>query len=322
VFGAARASLEFIIEKTIAPNAELTREVWNLTRPPVRPSALRYAAQFTPSPWALSLLSELGPGIRSFVPAGAEPAGLERVREALTVGLILAFPLSPPAGAATYAFEHTLYGAAAAWADGVGAGDTAEVLRKMVECNRHLADTERLLAELRGVAESNEAGQFMVARSFRALAYLGALPPAPVRECVWDPAWRRGILSGLSQQALSTLWDGLAELQMQWGGEWATTQPHFWAVLCEEEMAGDRRPLLFALTVLGCLTAGSTSALRRLLSDPGRRFAEEAAKWRQLCEDAIGQAPPWPAAKLRAFVAELEAPMRHAAPEEGLDRGT
>jgi hypothetical protein len=204
----------------------------------------------------------------------------------------------------------------------VAAGDAAEALRQMVECNRHLGDPERVLAELRGVAESNEAGQFMVARSFRTLAYLGALPQLLVRECVWDPAWRRGVLSGLTQQALSTLWDGLAELQMQWGGEWATTLPHFWAALCDEEAAGDRRLLLFALTVLGCLTAGSTSALRRILSDPGRRFAEEAAKWRQRCEDAISLAPPWPAAKLRAFVAELEPPTRQAAPGEGLARET
>jgi hypothetical protein len=308
IYSAARAPLGHVIEQTIAPNAAVTREVWQLTRPPVRPSALRCAALFTPSPWALSLLSELGDNIRRFVPEGADPAGLERVRETLTVGLIQAFPLSAPAGAATYAFEHTLEGAAIAWAEGMAEGEAADALRQMVECNRHLGTPEQLVTELRGVARSNDVGQFMVARSFRTLAYLGALPIQGVRDCVWDAGWRREVSSGLTEQALNALWDGMAELQMQQGGEWWTTLPHFWASLCEESAADDRRELLFALTALSCLNGGSISALRRLLHEPGKRFAEQASDWRRRCENGLRLAPPWPAAKLRALLAELGAP--------------
>jgi hypothetical protein len=98
---------------------------------------------------------------------------------------------------------------------------------------------------------------------------------------------------------------GSPELQMQNGAEWATALPHFWARLCEEGVAEDRRRLLFALTALSCLSAGSTSALRRLLHDPEKRFAEDATYWRERCEDAVSFAPPWAGAKLRAFLAEL-----------------
>jgi hypothetical protein len=308
IYAAAQVPLSHVIEQTIAPNAEATREVWQLTRPPVRPSALRYAAHFTPSPWALALLSELGENIRRFVPEGADPAGQEWVRETLTMGLILAFPLSPPLDAPTYAFEPTLQGAAIAWADGIAGGDTPELLRGMVECNRHLGNSEQLVTELRGVASSNEATQFMITRSFRTLAYLGVLPLIAMHKCVWDPGWRKEVLSGLTQQALSALWDGMAELQMQYGGEWATTLPHFWASLCEEGAAEERRRLLFGLTALSCLNAGSTSALRRLLHDPGRRFAEDVSVWRESCANALEVAPPWSAAKLRAFLAELGTP--------------
>jgi hypothetical protein len=52
IYGAAQAPLSRVIDQTIAPSADLTREVWQLTRPPVGPSALRYAALFTASPWA------------------------------------------------------------------------------------------------------------------------------------------------------------------------------------------------------------------------------------------------------------------------------
>jgi hypothetical protein len=125
---------------------------------------------------------------------------------------------------------------------------------------------------------------------------------------VWDPGWRKEILSGLTEQALSAFWDAMAELQMQVGGEWSATVPHFWASMCEDGMTEDRRRLLFALTTLSCLSAGSTGALRRLLQEPGRRFAENASVWRTRCEDALSFAPPWPAAKLRAFLAELGIP--------------
>ena len=308
IYGAAPAPLRRVIEQTIAPSADLTNEVWQLTRPPVGPSVLRYAALFTPSPWALALLSELGDNIRSFVAEGAGPEDLERVRETLMVGLIEAFPISPPAGAATYAFEPTLEGTAMAWAGGMAEGEEADGLRQMVEWNRHLANPEQLVSELRGVARSEEASQFMITRSFRTLAYLGALPLQAVRNCVWDPDWRREVLSGLTEQALKVVWDAMAELQMQHGGEWSITLPHFWAALCEEGAAEDRRRLLFALTALSCLSAGSTSALRRLLKEPGRRFAEDASVWRERCEDAQRLGPPWSAAKLRGFLPEFGIP--------------
>jgi hypothetical protein len=308
IYGTAQLPLGRVIEQTIAPAAEVTREIWQLTRPPVRPSVLRFATHFTPSIWALAVLSELGGNIWSFVPEDADRAGMERVRETLTVGLMLAFPLSPPTGTATYAFEPTLQGAATAWADGMATVEAADTLRQMVECNRHLGNSEQLVTELRGVARSNEVGQYMIARSFRTLAYLDALPLQAVRECVWDQGWRRELLSGLTQQALNAIWDGMADLQMQHGGEWSNTLPHFWASLCEEGAAEDRRRLLFALTALSCLSSGSTSALRRLLHEPGRRFAEDASVWRARCEDALRVAPPWPAAKLRALLAELGIP--------------
>jgi hypothetical protein len=305
IYGVAQAPLGHLMEQTIIPNAEATREVWQLTRPPIRPSVLRYAALFTPSPWALALLSEIGENIRSLVPETADPAGLERVRETLMVGLISAFPLSLPKGAPTYAFEPTLQGVATVWADTMVVGEAAEALRLIVGTNRHLGNPDHLVSELGGMPQSNETSQFMIARSFRTLAYLGALPLEAVRDCVWDPDWRRRVLSGLTLQALSEFWDGVAELQMQRGGEWSTMLPHSLASQCEEGVAEDRRRLLFALTVLSCLSAGSTGALRRLLHDPGRRFAEDASEWRDRIKDALLVAPPWPAAKLRACLAEL-----------------
>src|SRR5581483_4661357 len=113
---------------------------------------------------------------------------------------------------------------------------------------------------LREVASSNEAGQFMVARSFRTLAYLGALPLQAVRDCVWDVSWRKKILSELTVPALEALCDGMAELQMQNAGEWSIALPQFWASLCEEGVGEERRQLLFTLRVLSCLNAGFTSA--------------------------------------------------------------
>src|SRR5207253_2981182 len=115
-----------------------------LVRPPVHPSVLRFAVLFSPSPWAPALLGERGAKIKDFVPEMADPATMERVREALTIGLILAFPVSAPTGQPTYAFEHTLHPAATAWADGIAEGDAAGALRALVECHHVVSDREKL----------------------------------------------------------------------------------------------------------------------------------------------------------------------------------
>ena len=65
-------------------------------------------------------------------------------------------------------------------------------------------------------------------------------------------------MSGLPEQTLNILCDGLAEVQMQNGGEWSVKLPHFWASLCEAGAAEERQRLLFALTALSCLGGGCT----------------------------------------------------------------
>lgn len=302
------ATIEPVTEQTVAPNAAMSREIWQLTRPTVQPSSLRAAAHLTPLPWALALFGDLGSKIGTFVPAEADQSILEPVRETLTWGLVVAFPLNPPSPPITYSFEQTLQAAAIGWAERFAVGEAADALRQLVDCHRRLGNAADFLSELRGIPRSSEVAQFMIARAFRTLAYLGLLPVSDVRDCVWNHDWRKDIMSNASQQALNALWDGLAELQMQQDGDWSTSLPHFWASLCEETDNAERRRLLFVLTALSCLCANCTSGLRRLTQQPQKRFAEDALSWKARCQEAMRAAPPWPAARLRAYLAEFGAP--------------
>jgi hypothetical protein len=56
---------------------------------------------------------------------------------------------------------------------------------------------------------------------------------------------------------------------------------------------------------------GSSSALRRLLQEPRRRFTEDASVRRGRCEEALLHAPSWATAKLRAVLAEFGGAVRN-----------
>jgi hypothetical protein len=78
-----------LLEETVIPTGTQTRGVWQMVRPPVRHSQLRYAALFSPSLWSLSILAELGRDIRSFTAGFDAERGDDRVNKALMIWLLL-----------------------------------------------------------------------------------------------------------------------------------------------------------------------------------------------------------------------------------------
>lgn len=284
----------------------ISAQAWHLARPALSPSRLRHATTGVMSMWGLSLACQLRPAIT----AGADHLSGEcrtEIESALKGYVLTAFPpASVPVDSQVYAFDPTVLQTARALVEIAEPGESRDALFAFVTAVEALADPDELARAITRFPDANLADQVITANVLSVKAYLGEAPVDHIWERILDAKWRESVLLTAADHALEILFDGLRELQLQRNEKWSWDMPHVYAQACEKTDQPERRRLLFAMVVLSSLSAGTVSAVERLVKGEIRdQLGNEVKYWRDTLDESWRSAPPQAGSEMRAMLAVL-----------------
>jgi hypothetical protein len=226
----------------------------------------------------------------------------------LLADVIQGFPPLSAHNQPTYAFDRTVIEAAESW---IGSSQDTEdnqtgAIRSLIECARHLDSPDRLEEEILGLPWKDEATQYVLTQALRPMAYAAKFPVEFMRECLWNSEWLLVAATHLFPAALNNILDGIAEIQVQQGGEWLSRVPHLLVGLCESmDVTNESYSDVVDMTILNSINAGTVSALRRLRGIRNQTVVTKLAEWKQRLETALQTPLSWPQAKLRGILSAL-----------------
>ncbi len=304
IFSKDLSLLEYL-RTQVSAQMEFYGYLWKMASSPIRPCLLRHGTVFLQSIWHIALVGELCRNLEALDAAGIPDAQSESVANALLVGLLAGFPLSPP-GDIVYSFDTPMIPAAEKWlAMNEGHPD---ILRTCVNVQQQLTVHDSFLEHLDNIAREQEGSQIGIAQAFRLMASMNETPSEGIWDLINTPEWRDKTLAEVDLRAMEILYDAFAALQVHAGGQWLTDMPHIWALACEAcpPEDGERRHLLFVFTVSSCMAADSTGAVRRLLTgDHRHEFHEFVSHARSQYRSLQIASPQWLGARFRALMAAL-----------------
>ncbi len=292
----------------VIPKLELSKKMRCLAHPPVRSSVFHHASVFLTSTWALSLLCQLSEGLTALRPRVLNSDNWDRIRTSIEASTLNAFPLKPKSDdKAIYAFECTVLPTARRWADLERDEEKRESLRVYMNIAGDFAEPNKCKEHLKSLIDLDNNKQMLIAIILRTMAYTGELSADLMWELVSDKEWREKLLLKSSLDVLGTVFNALAELQVQHEGKWVSEWPHFLVSACEEPCEDpERKKLLFAFVIASSVNTGTVSAIERLLSGKQRKqFLEEVPLWRKHFEDLWKDIPCWIRARFRGTMASI-----------------
>jgi hypothetical protein len=307
-FGDTPEHLRNVHAGVVLPTRELSSGLWEVVRPPLEPSPLRFATLFVTSTWSLSLLAQLGPlhSVGTLVDLlGDRGDELERP---LMASVVLGFP--PPwasDGPVTYGFERTPAATVGRWIaerNNVGATAILQAGLAVFLSSAEPGERSRRLDRLPRVGPEEQA---LIAHNLKVLAFSGAPPDGIVFDRLIDQDWAKSTFDGLSLGALELFCDALFELLHRHGGRWRTSLPHILASgALDPSNEPERRSLLLAYSVLFSIAAGTTGAVTRiLLAEDRHHLARDLDYWRYRLEELFGVCSPWAQSRIRPVLAQL-----------------
>jgi hypothetical protein len=306
-FGRVPEHLSRVHTHVILPTQSLSNQAWELLRPALQPSGLRFATIHIPSCWSLSLLCEIGQ-----FPGGIVPRELLRdyeaeIRRTLLTGMLGFFP--PPREAeepVTYAFDRGFGRTAEAWAQDQSE-DEEEILRTVLAMYCASTAPERIRRCLDTISNASPQEQFLTCQFLRVLAYIGKLPDDLLWELVTREDGLLKVLESIDSVALDVLFDALVEHQQQHGGRWAQLLPNLFASAVLRPTGDlERRRLLLAYCLISSLAGGTVEAVARVLHAEDRMaFERDISYWRARCNGMFAILPAWGQARLRPVLALL-----------------
>jgi hypothetical protein len=289
--------------------SSVSAQVWHLARPRVSTSLLRHATIGINSMWGLSLACELRHALPSIAPESMTPECREQLEGALKAYVLSAFPLTPVVESSqAYAFEATVLPTAKGWIDIAQPGESRDALLAFVAAVERVTQADELQRVLERLPETGLADQVLIGNVLTVATYLGQASIDRIWERVVDAKWREAVLLRMDDHPLEMLFDALREIQLQQNDKWSWDMPHVYAHACEKAPNPERRRLLFAMAVLSSLSAGTVSAIERLLTGELRdQLANEVSYWREAIEEVWRLAPPLASSQMRAMLAVLPA---------------
>lgn len=273
-------------------------------------SPLSYATMYGGCPWALSLLSALGPSSSVLDPGVATDDAREAIFHSLVTHLVLGFPLASEEGNPwPFAFGATLGQAAMFWHGVETDEEKRNAIASLLKEHVRIASREHILETLRNLPACEEGERRMLQNGLAGLARCGDLPANEILRVASDPAWFRRAMTELPDQGVWLLVDTLVTIECRFGGDWGATLPHLIAGVVElEGVSRDRKEFLVQGVILACVGGGTASALRRLsLGTRPSRHANILRCFRARLESYMPFGSPWVTARLRDILSSLPA---------------
>ena len=291
-------------QTTMSAALGLSFELWRLSRAHVQPSTLRYATLFTTSPWAASLLAQLGDSRQVLEWASQDKGTRETITETV-FGNLVAMPMPDLAGnRLDYGFEAGMKRVAEEWVTIID-GLEREHLEAIISANAIVSDPSQLSEALQRLTSTSQADVFLAGGAIRAFAICNTTGVDAICTRVEDSSWRNLVFCEASDDAIELFAEALLELQPRVNEEWFYSLPHYFACACELA-TGERKDTLFTLTVVSSLASDTVSAIQRLMSSEQRKeLMQNAANWRKRLLVALTFSPGWLAARLRGVIAVL-----------------
>jgi len=299
-------SVRFYQENWIGRALDVSNHIWLTASPHTRGSFLRYVTFAVHSPWALSLLSAMGPKLEELEPEKQSDAAREQFQGALVHHLLSSMPFSvEEQSAPTYALESPLSKLVLKWAKYLPK-EPRESLEELAAACEELQPAESLCTALRGIGGSPLASQVVVARALKIRALRDPAALDAVWDIVSDRQWRLDVLGSVEDRVLGLLVEAFITLLVANRGKWCWELPQFLAELCERTDDGERQRCFFVYVLYTSLASDTVGAVRRLLHGERKaQFVSLVAEHRELFEAMRSTCPAWVAGKLRGMMASL-----------------
>jgi len=307
-FGHEPEHLDRVHSRVVLPACGLSNQAWELLRPTLQPSTLRFATLDVPSCWSLSLLCQIGQFPHESLASELSGEGGAVFRRALISRLLGSFP--PPEeldGPATYAFERGLARTADAWVqDSIGL-EESEVMKTAFALYLTGTAQEEIGKRLETIRSASPHEQIIVCQIVKVLVFTGRLPDDVIWEFVTREDWSRGVLESIDPSALDLLFDALVEHQLQIAGRWAQLLQNLLASAVLRSTSDlERRRVLFAYCLIASLASGTVEALARILhSDERTTLERDISYWAARCDGIFPVLSAWGQARMRPVLALL-----------------
>jgi hypothetical protein len=307
-FGHEPEQLDRVHSRVVLQAGSLSNQAWELLRPTLVPSSIRFATIHLPSCWSVSLLCQLGQAPGSS-PTSESTAEIDsEIRKSLITSLLGSFP--PPGqreGSVIYAFDRGLERSAEAWLQSSDTSEEAPILRTVLGWYNASDDAEELRRRIEAIPEASEQEQLVTCCLIRSLAFARKLPDDVIWEFVTREGWLPRVLGSMDLNAVDLPVDALIEHQLQNAGRWTNVVPHLLAtavLLPTQDM--ERRRVLFAYCLIASLGSGTTDAVARVLyADERTTIERDISYWVERFEAAFPLMPAWGQARLRPILALL-----------------
>jgi len=299
-------AVRFYREHWIGRALDLSSYIWLAASSHTRESFLRYMTFGVPSPWALSLLSVMGPKLEELAPGEQPNEVQERFQDALVHHLLssISFSVQEPTDP-TFALQLPLSAVVLNWAK-YRPEEQQESLGQLLFMSETLGTAKGLCKALRQIGDSPLADQVAVARALRARALREPTASEDFWDVLSDRQWRLDALVSIENRVLGLLVEAFSTLMVANGGKWFSWLPHYIAELCERTDDVERRRHLFLYVLHTSLASETVSAVQRLLRGKNKdRFVSLVNEYRKQVEVMRSECPPWVAGKLRGLMANL-----------------
>jgi len=295
-------AVSFYREHWIRRALDSSSHIWLAASPHTRGSFLRYVTFAVHSPWALSLLSVMGPKLEELAPGEQQNEVRERFQESVVHHLLSSMPFSVEKPSdPTYALELPLSELVLKWAKHLPE-EERESLKQLVAACETLQTTEGLCEALRQIGDSPLVNQVVVARALKMRALRDPTACEGVWDVVSDGQWRLDVLGSVENRVLGLLVEGFSTLLVANQGKWFSWLPHYLAELCERTDDEERRRHLFLYVLHTSLASDTVSAVRRLLRGENKdRFVSLVNEYREQVEAMRSECPPWGCHRLLPF---------------------
>ena len=306
LFGVGGEGLLRIRKDTVAPEISISTEVWHFSRPPLRPSRLRYATSSNQSVWSLSLLCQIGPMLERLQFEDADIEALQSI--SLATFSSLSSMLTPTGKERQiYAFDETALPLAkklfAHWEKEGPQGR----FRLALDTIESIQDQEHLSSVMANLPTADEDTQLLIASALRHDADTSRIVSDALWTLIQNREWWGNLMLKGTKRVVEMICDGLSEVQVNKADRWSSDIPHMLAYACEcsADDAG-RMTLLFALTMRSSMISDSVSAIQRLLQSEHRsKLSDDISFWRNRLETIRPYCPGWVKGRIRATLARL-----------------
>jgi hypothetical protein len=287
--------------------SNISSSVWISSAVPTVNFFFRCMTLTVNSPWAVSLLSQLGDAFRALHFPELDEVLREQFRDAIHRNLLMSFPFAGTkhAGEATYAPEFGFGSTVSHWLE-VSAEPESDAFRQLLVLQQSLLSPEGMKLALETLDQRQAADQLAIGMALKVDAY----KDAALAETVWtflsNGDWRSRAFQCMGATMIALYIEALLAYQSRLQDKWFYELPHYIAHLCEQAMDQEHQEILFIATLQFAMAADSFSSIQRLLRGKQKGIYVPLAEQRtEHIKSIWAYHPAWAQGRLRATLSAL-----------------